>query len=94
MHFQISGSPQAKIPEEKREELSIKFARDPIGIPIEMPIFVGTRPTKEGIKKILIEFIDMLENAKKNNIFVDWSRAAKPHADDLKHKLEVKLEKK
>lgn len=76
----------ANIPEDKREELSIKYARNPDGLPIEIPTFAGTRPTKEAIINTLIKFKETLETAKTNNIFVDWSRAAKVHQDDLKHK--------
>jgi hypothetical protein len=76
----------ANIPEEKREELSIKYAKDPNGLPIEIPTFAGTRPTKEAITKTLIKFKETLETAKTNNIFVDWSKVAEPHQDDLKHK--------
>lgn len=77
----------ANIPEEKRRELSIKYARDPNGIPIEIPAFVGARPSKEAISNTLVKFKDLLEDASNNNIFVDWSRAVTPHNDDLKHKL-------
>jgi hypothetical protein len=76
----------ANIPEDKREKLSIKYARDPNGLPIEIPTFAGTRPTKEAINKTLIKFNENLETAKTNNVFVDWSKAAKNYQDDLKHK--------
>ncbi|GAB3175529.1 hypothetical protein [Telluribacter humicola] len=76
----------AGIPEEKRQELSIKYARDPNGIPIELPIFAGQRPTTVAITKALNKFKDLLEAAKETNVFVDWSKSAKPHEEDLKHK--------
>ncbi|MFY7937338.1 MAG: hypothetical protein ACOVOQ_08170 [Flavobacterium sp.] len=76
----------AGIPEEKREKLSIQYARDKTGLPIEIPTFAGTRPTKEAIKKTLIKIKETFETARQNNVPIDWSRAAKPHEDDLKHK--------
>lgn len=76
----------ANIPEDKREEFSIQYARNPSGLPIEMPTFAGSKPTKEAINKVLNKFKETLEIAQINNIMVDWSRAAKPHRDDLKHK--------
>lgn len=75
----------AEIPEDKRIELSIKYARDPNGIPIEIPTFAGTRPTKKAIEKTLDRLKKMLETARENNIFIDWSNVAKPNKDDLKH---------
>lgn len=76
----------ADIPENQREELSIKYARHSDGLPIEIPTFAGVRPTKKAIDNTLIKFKETLETAKTNNIFVDWSKAAKVHKDDLKHK--------
>lgn len=76
----------ANIPEDKREEFSIQYARSPSGLPIELPTFAGSKPTKEAINKVLNKFKKTLEIAEMNNVMVDWSRAAKPHADDLKHK--------
>lgn len=76
----------ANIPEEKRRELSIKYARDPNGLPIEVPTFAGTRPTSEAISRTLVKIKEMFETAKHENIMIDWSRVAKPHKDDLKHR--------
>jgi hypothetical protein len=77
---------RANIPEEEREELLRKYSSDPEGIPIEIPTFAGSSQTKEAIRNTLAQFRESLRNAKKNNFSVDWSRAAKPHKDDLKHK--------
>ncbi len=76
----------ANIPEENREKLSIQYARDPNGIPIEIPTFAGERPTKEAIQKTLIKIKETFETARLNNVPIDWSRVAKPHKDDLKHR--------
>lgn len=76
----------AGIPEEKREKLSIQYARDTTGLPIEIPTFAGTRPTKEAVKKTLIKIKETFETARQNNVLIDWSRVAKPHEDDLKHR--------
>ncbi|GCC50347.1 hypothetical protein SanaruYs_05620 [Chryseotalea sanaruensis] len=78
----------AGIPDDKREQLSIKYARDPNGLDIEIPIFGGARPTKEAIQKTLIAFRELMETSRKNNTYVDFSKTAIPHADDLKHKLD------
>lgn len=76
----------AGIPEEKREEFSIQYARDPNGLPIEIPTFAGKRPTKEAIKKTIIKITETFKTARRNNVPIDWSRVAKPHEDDLKHR--------
>lgn len=76
----------AGIPEDKRRDLSIKYARDPNGLPIEIPSFAGTMPTKEAINNTLIKFRETLQFAMANNVMINWSRAAKPNPEDLKHK--------
>jgi hypothetical protein len=76
----------AEIPEKEREKLSIKYAKDPNGILIEIPTFTGARPTKNAIADTLIKFRDLHISAERNNILIDWSNAVKPHEDDLKHK--------
>lgn len=76
----------AGILEEKRKELSIQYARDPTGLPIEIPTFAGERPTREAIRKTLIKIKETFETARQNNVPIDWSRVAKPHEDDLKHR--------
>jgi hypothetical protein len=76
----------AGIAEEKREKLSIKYARDTTGLPIEIPTFAGTRPTKVAIKKTIVKIKETFETARQNNVPIYWSRVAKPHEDDLKHK--------
>lgn len=74
------------IPEEKRQQLSIQYARNLDGIPIEVETFAGSKSTKEAIRKTLKKFKETLEIAKKNNVLFDWSKVAKPHEDDLKHR--------
>lgn len=76
----------AGIPEEKREKLSIQYARNPTGLPIEIPTFAGKRPTREAINKTLIKIKETFETARQNNVPIDWSRVAKPHEYDLKHR--------
>jgi len=76
----------AGIPEGKRERISIQYARDPTGLPIEIPTFGGTRPTREAIKKTLIKIKETFETARQYNVPIDWSRVAKPHEDDSKHR--------
>ncbi|WP_452233058.1 hypothetical protein [Lacinutrix sp. MEBiC02595] len=77
---------KANIPEEKREELSIRYSKDPNGIPIEFEYFAGSRATKEAIKNTLNNFKEKIESAKANNGNINWSGAATPHIGDLKHK--------
>lgn len=77
----------ARIPEEKREEFSIKYAKDPNNLLIELPTFAGKRPTKQAIKSTLIRLRHAINTAKSNNVWLDWSGAATSHTDDLKHKL-------
>lgn len=72
----------AGIPEEKRKELSIRYEKDPNGIAIEIPIFGGMRSTKKAIQQTLLAF----EEKVKENVHFDYSNAAVPHKDDLKHK--------
>jgi hypothetical protein len=74
------------IPEEKREELSIKYAKNPEGLPIEVPTYAGSKATKEAIRKTIEKMKDTLLFAKENNVLVNWSRVAIPHKDDLKHR--------
>lgn len=74
------------IPEERREELSIKYAKDPEGLPIEVPTFAGSKATKEAIRKTIKKMKDTLQFARENNVLVNWSRVARPHEDDLKHR--------
>lgn len=76
----------AGIPEEKREEFSIQYARNPSGLPIEIPTFAGKKPTRKAIRKTLIKIKETFETARQNNVPIDWSRVAKPHEDDLKHR--------
>jgi hypothetical protein len=82
----------AGIPEEKREQLSIQYARNRTGLPIEIPTFAGKRPTREAIYKTLIKIKETFETARQNNVPIDWSRVAKPHEDDLKHRPRKKAE--
>lgn len=77
----------AEIPENQREKLSIKFARDPEGLPIEIPTFAGSRATAEAIRKTVIKFGELITTARDNSIPVDWSKVIKPHEDDLKHRI-------
>lgn len=74
------------IPEEEREELSIKYAKNSKGLPIEFPTFAGSKATKKVIRKTIKKMKDTLQFHKENNVLVDWSRVAKPHKDDLKHR--------
>lgn len=76
----------ASIPEEKREKFSIQFARNPNGLPIEIPTFAGKRSTKAAIKKTLVKIKETFETAIENNVLIDRSRVIKPHEDDLKHR--------
>ena len=76
----------AGIPEEKREKFSIQYARNPTGLPIEIPTFAGQKPTREAIKKTLVKIKETFETARQNNVLIDWSRVTKPHEDDLKNK--------
>jgi hypothetical protein len=76
----------AGIPEEKREEFSIQYVRNATGLPIEIPTFAGTRPTREAIEKTLIKIKETFETARQNNVLINWSRVTKPHEDDLKHR--------
>jgi hypothetical protein len=76
----------AGIPEEKRDKLSIQYARNPNGLLIEIPTFAGQKPTREAIKKTLVKIKETFETARQNNVPIDWSGVTKPHEDDLKHR--------
>lgn len=78
----------AGIKEENRRELSIKYARNPDGIPIELPSFAGSNATKKAIKKTISKMTNLLNHAKANNIPINWGKSYSRHDEDLKHKLE------
>jgi hypothetical protein len=80
------------VPESEREKLSINYARDPDGIPIEMPFLAGSHTTKTALKTAILKMNDLLTHARKNNIAIDWSKVRTAHPDDLKHKPELGYE--
>ncbi len=78
----------AKIPEEERDELSIKYARDTNGIPISIPMYTNKLVTKKVLDKTIAKMRQMLNEAKKNNIPI-YNLEYKAHENDLKHKFKV-----
>lgn len=77
----------ANIPNEKRKELSIRYEKNPNGIPIELPTFAGKKSTKSAVKKVLGILKKMIKDEEAGNLIIDWSKAAKPHNEDIKHEL-------
>lgn len=75
----------ANIPEEKREELSIKYARDPDGIPIEIPVFAGRQGTREAVKNTIVKMKDLFNYARINNISINWGSANNKNQEDERH---------
>ncbi len=77
----------AGIPEEDREMLSIQYAQDPEGIPIEMPILASSNATREAVKSTIIAMKELIRDAKKNDVPI-YNIEQPSHPDDLKHKIE------
>lgn len=74
----------ANIPEEKREELSIEYSKNPNGIPIELPIYTSKKGTKKAVQKSLQMIKQLIDEAQKNNIPV-YNLNYESHIEDLKH---------
>lgn len=77
----------AGIPDEEREELSIQYAKDPEGIPIEMPILASSNATSEAVKSTIIAMKELIREAKLNNVLI-YNLEHPSHPDDLKHRIE------
>lgn len=75
---------------EKRNELSIRAAQDPEGLPIEVETFAGSKATKKAIRATINKMKIKVEVAQAKNVHVDYSKVVKPHEGDLKHKLNKK----
>jgi hypothetical protein len=75
----------ANIPENKREEFSIKYARDTDGIPIELPIYASERATSDGVANTISKMKALISNAESNNMPI-YNLIHNPHKEDLKHK--------
>ncbi len=60
------------IPEDEREELSIKYEQDPNGIPINMPVFVDEISSRESVARAIACMKKELSSAEKENEPINW----------------------
>ncbi len=78
---------KAKIPIEMREELSKKYAKDPDGIPISMPVYSSVTSTKVAVQNTITNMRRTINDARRDGIPV-YNLTHKSHSDDLKHKID------
>lgn len=72
------------IPEIEREALSVKYARDPNGIPISFPTYASNSATREAVKKTILCMKVLIEDARQNDVEI-YNLVYEPHPEDLKH---------
>lgn len=74
------------IPEEEREELSIRYAKDPNGIPISFPTYASFNGTRMAVERTINKMRELINEARQNDVPI-YNLVYEPHADDLKHKI-------
>ncbi len=75
------------IPENEREALSIRYAKDPNGIPISFPTFASSNATREAVQNTIQKMQALIVSARQNNVPI-YNLVYEPHVDDLKHRIE------
>ncbi|WP_291401926.1 hypothetical protein [Daejeonella sp.] len=74
------------IPQEEREELSKRYAKDPNGIPISFPTYATSEGTKEAVKNTIKDIKNRIDHGRRDNIPIN-GLIFNPHPEDLKHRI-------
>jgi hypothetical protein len=75
-----------QIPEDEREELSIKYAQDPNGIPIYFPTYASSEGTRGAVRNTIVKMRELIADATSNNVPI-YNLVYDPNPEDLKHKI-------